>query len=504
LKVAQRAKERALLLSTFLIAISGLIYELLAGTVSSYFLGDSIFQFSLVIGLFMSSMGVGSWLSRYIDKALPKVFIILQLSIALVGGFSAVILFYAFGVIENYTSFLYLLTTAVGAMLGIEIPLIIRILKEFFNLKTNVSNVFTMDYIGALIASLLFPMVFLPKLGILQTGLFFGVLNAFVALMTWYLFRSELSKRLLLCIFGVMAVLAVGFFNLGSYSAFIEHRLYQDEVLYSETTPYQSLVVTRNGERYRLYINGALQFDSLDEYRYHEALVHPAMITTGVKENILIIGGGDGMALREVLKYKRVKRVTLVDLDPRMTALFKNNRALQQLNNRSFHDSRVSVVNADAWKFLEYSKMLYDVIIIDLPDPNNVSLSRLYSKSFYTLVRNHLAFSGTVVVQSTSPMYARWAFYSIVNTIDSTGMEVLPYHTYVPSFGEWGFTLAMNHRIVIDVTKLPKTLRYLDGDVVKKMRFFPKDMRAVDAEVNTLMYHPLMHYYNEGWSYWYE
>jgi spermidine synthase len=504
LKVAQKAKERALLLSTFLIAISGLIYELLAGTVSSYFLGDSIFQFSLVIGLFMSSMGVGSWLSRFIEHELPAVFIKLQLLIALVGGFSAITLFYAFGVIENYTSFLYLITTLIGAMLGVEIPLIIRILKDFFSLKTNVSNVFTMDYIGALIASLLFPMVFLPKLGILQTGLFFGVLNAFVALMTWYLFRSELKKRLLLYIVAVMGLLAVGFFNLGSYSAFIEHRLYQDEVLYSETTPYQNLVITRNGERYRLYINGALQFDSLDEYRYHEALVHPAMITTGVKENILIIGGGDGMALREVLKYKNVKRVTLVDLDPRITELFKQNRALQQLNHRSFHDKRVTVVNDDAWKFLEYSKVLYDVIIIDLPDPNNVSLSRLYSKSFYTLVHNHLAFSGTMVVQSTSPMYARQAFYSIVNTIDSTGMEVMPYHAYVPSFGEWGFSLAMNHRIIMDDSKLPKNLHYLDASQLEALSFFPKDMQAVDADVNTLMYHPLMHYYNQGWSYWYE
>jgi len=504
LKTAGQAKERALLLCTFLIAISGLIYELLAGTVSSYFLGDSIFQFSLVIGLFMSSMGVGSWLSRFIEHDLPAVFIKLQLFIAIIGGFSAMVLFYAFGVIENYSSFLYLITTLIGALLGVEIPLIIRILKDFFNLKTNVSNVFTMDYIGALIASLLFPMVFLPKLGILQTGLFFGVLNAFVALMTWYLFRSEVSKRLLFYIIGVMALLGVGFFNLGSYSAFIEHRLYQDEVLYSETTPYQNMVITRNGERYRLYINGALQFDSLDEYRYHESLVHPAMITTGVKENILIIGGGDGMALREVLKYESVKHVTLVDLDPRITELFKSNPALQQLNHRSYHDPRVKVVNADAWKFLESCKILYDTIIIDLPDPNNVSLSRLYTKSFYTLVHQHLAFSGTMVVQSTSPMYARQAFYSIVNTIESIGVEVMPYHTYVPSFGEWGFTLAMNHRILMDASKLPEGLRYLDADIIKNMSDFAKDMQAVDAEVNTLMYHPLMHYYNQGWSYWYE
>ena len=161
LKQGQKAKEITLLFSTFLIAISGLVYELLAGTVSSYFLGDSIFHFSLVIGLFMSSMGIGSWLSRFVEKELLKVFIELQLFIAIVGGFSAVVLFYAFAVIENYASFLYLSTILIGGMLGVEIPLIIRILKDYFSLKTNVSNVFTMDYIGALIAALLFQMVFL-------------------------------------------------------------------------------------------------------------------------------------------------------------------------------------------------------------------------------------------------------------------------------------------------------------------------------------------------------
>jgi len=500
----QKSKEIALLFSTFLIAISGLVYELLEGTVSSYFLGDSIFHFSLVIGLFMSSMGIGAWLSRFIEKELVKAFILLQLWIAVIGGFSAVILFYAFGVIDNYTPFLFLSTILVGAMLGVEIPLIIRILKDFFTLKTNISNVFTLDYIGALIAALLFPMVFLPKLGLLQTGLFFGMLNAFVALMTWFLFRSEVPKRVAGYIIAVMLLLGTGFVNLGAFSAFIEHRLYQDDIIHSETTSYQNIVLTRNHERYRLYINGALQFDSLDEYRYHESLVHPVMAAAPVHDNVLIIGGGDGMALREVLKYGDVKHATLVDLDPAMTKLFASSEMLQPLNAHAFSDERVRVINEDAWKFLEHSTTLYDVMIIDLPDPNNISLSRLYSKQFYTLVRNHLSFGGAVVTQSTSPLYARQAFYSIVNTVKSVFAYVLPYHAYVPSFGEWGFTIAMNQRIDIGSAKLPEELRYLNPVQLKAMPVFPPDMQVVEAEVNTLMHHPLLHYYNEGWDYWYE
>jgi spermidine synthase len=504
LKTSQKAKEIALLFSTFLIAISGLVYELLEGTVSSYFLGDSIFHFSLVIGLFMSSMGIGSWVSRFFDKALIRVFIILQLGIALIGGYSAVLLFYAFAVIDNYEPFLYLSTILIGAMLGVEIPLIIRILKDFFSLKSNVSNVFTMDYIGALIAALLFPMLFLPQLGLLQTGLFFGSLNALVALMSWYLFRSELSKGLLIFILGVIALLAAGFYNISSYAAFIEHRLYQDEIIHSQTTPYQNMVITRNGERFRMYINGALQFDSLDEYRYHEALVHPAMIAALRHDKVLIIGGGDGMALREVLKYPDVRSATLVDLDGKITQLFGENALLKKLNANAYSDPRVNVVNHDAWKFLEASKTLYDVIIIDLPDPNNVSLSRLYSKRFYTLVKDHLAFSGAMVAQSTSPMYARKAFYCIADTIKSTGMTTRAYHVYVPSFGEWGFTLAMHHKIHLDPEKLSKELRYLDATQLQAMQVFAPDMRPVDVKINTLQYHPLMHYYNEGWAYWYE
>lgn len=500
----QKTKEVALLFSTFLIAISGLIYELLAGTVSSYFLGDSIFHFSLVIGLFMSSMGIGSWLSRFIEKDLLKVFIELQLFIAIIGGFSAVVLFYAFAIIENYSWFLYLSTILIGSMLGVEIPLIIRILKDYFNLKTNVSNVFTMDYIGALLAALLFPMVFLPQLGLLQTGLFFGTLNAFVALMTWYIFRKELPKKVLLYIVSAIVILGVGFYNIGSYSAFIEHRLYQDDIIHSETTPYQSMVVTRKGERYRMYINGALQFDSLDEYRYHEALVHPAMIATPIHNNVLIIGGGDGMALREVLKYDDVKKVILVDLDAKITQLFRDNPQLSNLNNHAFKDKRVEVFNLDAWKFLEESQDIYDVIIIDLPDPNNISLSRLYSRSFYMLVKNHLSFGGAMVCQSTSPLYARKAYYSIVKTVGSTGLSVEPYHVYVPSFGEWGFTIGMNHNIIMDAKKLPPNLLYLDATMLRSMKLFSPDMGVVDTEINTLLHHKLMHYYNDGWEQWYE
>lgn len=500
----KNSKEIALLFGTFLIAISGLVYELLEGTLSSYLLGDSVYHFSLVIGLFVSSMGVGAWLSRFIDKNLEEVFIKLQLSISLLGGFSTFILFYAFAYIKNYDSFLYLITISLGSMLGLEIPLIIRILKKSFSLKSNISNVFTVDYIGAFFASLLFPLVLVPKLGLMQTSFLFGAINLSVGVMAWYIFRNILSKRYILYFGIIFTILIFGFLKSNQLTSLIESHLYKNSIIYSKQTPYQKIIVTAYKGRVQLYINGAIQFDTIDEYRYHESLVHPIMINSLYHNSVLIIGGGDGLALREILKYKDVKKVTLIDLDPTMTNLFKINPILSKLNHHSYNSKRVNVINQDAWKFIENSNELYDIIIIDLPDPNSISLSRLYSKSFYTLLKNHLSRAGSMVTQASSPLYTKNAFWSITKTIRSTNLYTLPYHTYIPSFGEWGFVLASKLPIKLDSNRLPKDLKYIDRDILPQLFIFPKDISEVDVEINTLTQHNLINYYNSGWKIWYE
>ena len=180
-----------LLASTFVIATCGLVYELLAGTISSYLLGDSVYQFSLVIGLFMAAMGLGSYLSRYIGAQLLEAFIVVQIAIALIGGSSALVLFHAFSVLDNYTAFLLLELVLIGTLVGLEIPLVIRILNDQYLLKLNVSNVLTVDYVGALFASLLFPLVLVPQLGLIRTSVLFGLLNAVVAAMAVWVFRAE-------------------------------------------------------------------------------------------------------------------------------------------------------------------------------------------------------------------------------------------------------------------------------------------------------------------------
>lgn len=503
-------QQTALLAATFVIAVCGLIYELLAGTLSSYLMGNSIYQFSLVIGLFMSAMGLGAWASRFIENELPQNFVRLQLLVGLLGGLISPILFFAFAVIDNYTPLLVFLTLLLGAMLGIEIPLIIRILKDHFSLKTNLSNVFTADYIGALIAALLFPLVLIPQLGILQTGFVFGLINIGVGILALYVLRENISheKGLWGLAALITAILITGLVLSYPFTNRMEKRLYQDQIIYSKDTQYQRLVLTKRHERLRFYINGALQFDSFDEYRYHESLVHPALAALPQTENVLILGGGDGLAVKQLLKYSSIKTITLIDLDPEVTNLFKNNRQLKELNDNSLDNAKVTIHNTDAWKFLEHNKHLYDIIILDLPDPNSPSLSRLYTTSFYKLVKQHLSQQGVIVTQATSPFYTQDAFWSIVATLKHSDSNedwyTLPYHTYIPSFGEWGFVIATRHRLKPSNLLLNVENEYLDQNTLNQSFIFPKDMEATDVEINRISSHKLLQYYDQGWKHWYQ
>ena len=502
-----------LLFATFIIAICGLIYELLAGTISSYLLGDSVFQFSIVIGLFMAAMGVGSFLSRFITGFLAETFIFVQCLIAIIGGFSAYLLFFAFSHLENYSLFLFLISISIGTLVGLEVPIVIRLLKEYRILRLNVSNVLTADYIGALGASLFFPLVLVPQLGLFRSALLFGLLNCLVAMLGIYVFFGSLQmrKRLITAAIGTAALLITGFILVNNITSFFQNRLYTGEVIFSQNTPYQNITLTRDGQVISLYLNGQLQFNSLDEYRYHESLVHPVMSLAKRHNNILLLGAGDGLAARELLKYNDIKKITIVDLDPAITDLFRNNPLLTELNNHALQDKRVRIINEDAWKFLEKSTELYDVVIVDLPDPNDISVSKLYTRSFYSLIFRHLALDGIVVTQATSPMYAREAFWCIKNTIAATPsrfqlgetLEVLPYHSYVPTFGEWGFVMASARKLDWASIQATVATRYLDAGTLATMTTFAPDMAEVDTELNELHTHKLVKYYEAGWRKWF-
>ena len=494
--------NQALLLSVFIVASCGLAYELIAGALSSYLLGDSVMQFSTVIGTYLFAMGIGSWLSRFIERNLIARFVQIELMVGVLGGFSAAGLFFLFVWFSApFKLALYLVVMALGVLVGLEIPLIMRILKRDLSFKDVVSQVLTFDYLGALAVSILFPLLLVPHLGLVRSGLLFGLLNVVVALWALWLFREQLhgAVGLKAQAFASLMALALGFAGAGQFTSFAEAHLYADEIVHAESSPYQRIVLTRWKDDLRLFLNNNLQFSSRDEYRYHEALVHPGLSAVPGARRVLVLGGGDGLAVREILRYDSVEAVTLVDLDPEMTRLFASHPLLTPLNQNALNSPKVRTVNADAFRWLEQNAETFDFIVVDFPDPTNYSLGKLYTNVFYRLLEKHLAANGAAVIQTTSPLYARQSFWCIVRTLESVGLRVAPYHAYVPAFGEWGFTLATRQPWRAP-DRYPPGLRFLTVDTTAALFQFPPDMGPVETEINRLNNQILVHYYEREWN----
>jgi spermidine synthase len=498
-----------LFLNVIIIATCGLIYELLAATVSSYVLGDSVTQFSLVIGIYLSAMGVGSWLSGYLDKELAKRFVEIELAVAILGGLSAPLLFLTFAAVSYFNVILYGVVFVIGALVGLEIPLLMRILKDELDFKKLVARVLALDYAGALVASLLFPIFLVPKLGLNRTSLLFGMLNAGVGIWGTFLLENLIKNRDLTILrikgFIVVVLLLVAFIKADSLTTLAEDALFVDHVIYAKSSSYQRIVVTKGKTGYSLFLNGNLQFNSFDEYRYHEALVHPAFAAhDGSPKRILVLGGGDGLAVREILKYPSVESVTLVDLDPLMTEISKSVAALGELNKNSMNDPRVSVVNRDAFVWLDGNEAEpFDAAIVDFPDPNNFALGKLYTTRFYNLLKKKLKPDAAIVIQTTSPLFARKSFWCIMKTLEASGFHVKPFNTTVPSFGIWGYALAKLQPF--DVPPKPREnieLKFLNEKSFAAMFDFSADTSLLEndeIEINRLDNQALVRYYETEW-----
>jgi spermidine synthase len=491
----------ALFISVLAIAACGLIYELVASALASYLLGDSVLQFSTVIGTYLFAMGVGSWLSRYLARGLVARFVGIELMVGVIGGFSSTLLFLAFAYTSAFRLVLYALVVIIGVLVGLEIPLLMRILRDRYAFKEVVSNVLTFDYLGALAASLAFPIVLVPKLGLVRSAMVFGLVNAAIALWSTFLFAQLLGTRRALrvaCI-GVLAVLGAGLTQAKRITTLAEDNIYADEVIFSRDTRYQHIVLTAWKDDLRLFLNSHLQFSSRDEYRYHEALVHPGLAAVPGARHVLVLGGGDGLAVREILKYRSIESVTLVDLDPEMTHLFSTHPLLTRLNDRSLSSPRVHVINADAFVWLNDNTEMYDFVVVDFPDPNNYGVGKLYTTAFYRALERHVSRGGLFVVQSTSPLFARQSFWSIVETLKRAGLKTYPYHVYVPSFGEWGFTLATAAEapVYAPPALLPDSLRFLSAPDIAPLFTFPRDMQPVAVDPNRLNDQVLVRYYEK-------
>src|SRR5437660_2107818 len=324
-------------ISVLLVAACVLHSSLVAGTLASYLVGVTVFQSSPIIGTYLFAMGIGSALSRYINRGLVNRFVWIELLLGVIGGFSSALLLLAFAFTQGFELILYALVVVMGVLVGLEIPLLMRIVKDRYQFRDVIAHVLTFDYLGALGASLLFPILLVPRLGLVRSAMLFGLINAAVALWSTFLFASQISRTrglrvtCLLVLFG----LGVGLAEAKRITATAEDNIYADEIILAKDTRYQHIVLTRFKDDLRLFLNSHLQFSSRDEYRYHEALVHPGLAVIPVARTVLVLGGGDGLAVREILKYPQVQRITLVDLDPEMTKLFSSNPMLTALNANS-------------------------------------------------------------------------------------------------------------------------------------------------------------------------
>lgn len=496
-------KYRLLMLTTLIISGCSICYELIISAVSSYLLGDSTLQYSVTIGLYMSAMGLGSFISKYMKKHLFDWFVLIEIGVGVMGGISALILFLANLYLDSYQIIMYGEIIVIGTFVGVEIPLLTRIIEgDAENLRITISSIFSFDYIGGLLGSIAFPLLLLPQLGYFATAFLTGSMNILAAILIVFKYSDRIRKP---AIFKGVTVLLFAFMMWGvlfseNISNYIEGGLYRDRVILSEQTQYQHIVLTRHKDDLRLFIDGNVQFCSLDEYRYHEALVHIPMSQAAKKDKVLILGGGDGMAVRELLKYEGTQ-ITLMDLDPEMIRICSENKIIAGLNENSLKSDRLKIINDDAYRFLEENEEDYDVIIVDLPDPNNESLNKLYTNVFYRLCQNSLTGDGILAVQSTSPYYATKAFWCIGKTLESEGFFVKPYHLQVPAFGDWGFHLASRKELG-DNYDITVETKYLSEDNVDALFSFGKDEIAEDVEINSLSKPVLIEYYSEAVRNW--
>ncbi len=498
----EKSEQRILLFSVFILSLCGIIYELVLGSLASYLLGNPVQQYSITIGVFLSSMGLGSYLSRFITKNLVKSFVRIEIVLGLVGGVSVVLLNYMFSFSASFYMLHVFFLIVIGTLVGLEIPLLTRILKSYGTLKDIISNVLTLDYMGGLGGSLLFPLILFPYMGRYLTSIFIGILNIAVAIIV-IIKIVDYSKKKIDLTFAVASLLILLFLALNSdwVTAILHKKMFYDDIVFSKRSRYQEIVLTRNGDDFRLYLDGSLQFSTSDEYRYHEMLVYPPVMICGDREiSVLVLGGGDGLAVRELLKFKNVIHVTLIELDEYMVDLAKNNSTLKTINNNSLANERVYVVTGDAYDYLIRNNLKYDIIIADFPDPHDETVSKLYTDSFFKMMKKSLKRDGVFVTQSTSPLFAREAFWCINNTLGEVFKIVVPYHVFIPTFGDWGFNIGIDKDLRIDELNETGKSKFFTKDTFKAAMHFPPDSDRVKTDINRFNKPLLYLYYLKGWK----
>lgn len=488
--------------------IAGVVAEYILATLASYFLPDATVQWTMIISIMLFSMGIGSRISKVFIKDLLDKFVFIEFTLSLLVCFSASIVFVSAGRTIYFGIIIYTLSILIGLLIGMEIPLVTRINERYEELRLNIASVMSWDYIGSLFGGVFFVFVGMPYLGMTYTPFVLGVLNFFVASIIIFKLTPSLrySNTLKATFAIILIIISIGCYYAKEIIMFGEQKNYKDKIVHVSQSRYQKIVITEKEGYFWLFINGNQQLSSFDEWLYHEPLVHPAMQITRKREHILVMGGGDGCAVKEVLKYPEVKSLTVIDLDSTMINLAKKHPALLSMNKGSFDDKKVAVHFQDAFLFNEHTSKKYDVIIVDLPDPRAIDINKLYTKQFYEKCYNLLNPTGILITQSGSPYFATKAFYCIEKTFRSVGFNTLPLHNQVLTMGEWGWMigskqLSKNQMVDrlqhADISQL--NTRWLTPEALIQVASFGKPLSdTTGIEVNTLSNPVLPSYYVRG------
>ncbi|MGK7933272.1 MAG: polyamine aminopropyltransferase [Microcystaceae cyanobacterium] len=495
----KRSQKRSLLMAASVSSATGLAVELLLGTLASYLMGNQALAYGISVGGFLAAMGLGSYLSCFIatnitgellSYRLLLSFVKVELAIAPLTALLPLGLFALFVMGDVIWLQLFFVTIILGLLAGLEVPLLTRLLEQGDGVKDALAGVLALDYLGALFGSLGFPIVFLPILGMFPTAFLLGSFPAFMVFLIGRQFPQVRRWGYGGLAIGVLLVTLAPFAV--PLSNNLENNLYDAPVVERIQSKYQRIVLTRRGQEVRLFLNGDLQFSTLDEYRYHEALVHPAMSAVENPRHILLLGAGDGLALREILKWPTVEEITLIELDSTIVKVASRYPQLRQLNQGALEASQVNIIYGDA--FMEVSRLdhQFDVIIADFPDPDADSLAKLYADGFYRRLMSRLAPNGVFVTQASSPFFSPKVLSCITVTLNEVGLHTYPYTIDVPSFGPWGFVMATRQPIIPTKLKLPVDTRFLTVNLLHTLFELPKDI-PIDkrVEVNRLS-HPVI------------
>lgn len=491
-------------IAVFVAGLCSIVYELLISTTATYFLGNSIKQFSLIIGIYLFAMGVGAFVSKFYKHKTLSFFIKIEYLLGLIGGLSVPFMYFLFVSVsaDNMQFFTWMLIFIIGLLTGMEVPLLTY---AFTNAKfeDNLANVLSLDYLGGLIATLIFPFVLLPFIGLYYSSLLFGIIN--ISLGIFLAISLFGHKRKIIALGSIPALLLVVLMICGNSLLNVwDMKIYKAPILIKKQTPHQLIVVTKKQKDVRLYLNRVIQFSSLDEYRYHETLVHPVMLSQVNPKKVLILGGGESLAAREVLKHPSVTQIDIVDLDTNIFELAQNNKTFIEINHNAASHPKVNLITEDAFTFLGSNTTQYDVVISDLPDPNSEATAKLYTKQFFMLAKRALTPNGCFITQAGEIYFSNTAYSCIVNTMRTVFPHISELHSYVPSFGDWGFVIASSaapnfnykNAAVFDQTK------HLSESAFTTLFQMPLDIKVIETRINSLDNPIILSYFIEDWQRW--